>query len=217
MQSARSHVAGLEPVPVSRLLEQVKLVLEGTPGLASALVVGEVTSIREVGGHRYFTLKDEEGGLLRCVLFQTQVVRSRIELGRMYVVGGRVSVYPAQGQLQLYVRDVRPMDVGDLQRRYELLKAKLQSEGLFDQSRKLGLPSWPGRIGIATSATGSVIHDLQSVIGRRFPMAEVVLAPCSVQGIEAPNSIVRSLRALCRVGVDVIVVARGGGAPEDLA
>ena len=217
MQSARSHVAGLEPVPVSRLLEQVKLVLEGTPGLASALVVGEVTSIREVGGHRYFTLKDEEGGQLRCVLFQTQVVRSRIEPGRMYVVGGRVSVYPAQGQLQLYVRDVRPMDVGDLQRRYELLKAKLQSEGLFDQSRKLGLPSWPGRIGIATSATGSVIHDLQSVIGRRFPMAEVVLAPCSVQGIEAPNSIVRSLRALCRVGVDVIVVARGGGAPEDLA
>lgn len=217
MQSARSHVTGLDPVPVSRLLEQVKLVLEGSPALASARVVGEVTSVREVGGHRYFTLKDEDEGQLRCVVFQTQMVRARIETGRMYVVAGRVSVYPAQGQLQLYVRDVRPMDVGDLQRKFELLKAKLQSEGLFEQSRKRLLPSWPTRIGIATSATGSVIHDLQSVIGRRFPMAELVLAPCSVQGIEAPSSIVRSIRALCRVGVDVIVVARGGGAPEDLA
>lgn len=216
MQSARSHVTGLDPVPVSRLLDQVKLVLEGSPGLASALVVGEVTSIREVGGHRYFTLKDDEGQL-RCVLFHTQMVRAKIEPGRMYVVGGRLSVYPAQGQLQLYVRDVRPMDVGDLHREFELLRAKLQSEGLFEQSRKLILPPWPSRIGIATSATGSVIHDLQSVIGRRFPMAELVLAPCSVQGVEAPRSIVRSIRALCRAGVDVIVVARGGGAPEDLA
>ncbi len=217
MQSARSHVAGLEPISVSRLLEQVNRVLDGTPGLASALVVGEVTSIQEVRGHRYFTLKDEDGGQLRCVLFKTQLVWPKIEPGRLYVVGGRLKVYPAQGQLQLYVRDVRPMDVGELQRKFEFLKAKLQSEGLFEQSRKLTLPPWPNRIGIATSATGSVIHDLQSVIGRRFPMAELVLAPCSVQGTEAPNSIVRSLRALCRLGVDVIVVARGGGAPEDLA
>src|SRR5207245_8698164 len=119
-------------------------------------------------------------------------------------------------QDQLYVTDHRPAGVGDLYQRFEELKARLEAEGLFAAERKRPLPRWPQRIGVATSAQGAVLHDLRQVIGRRFPLAELVLAPCQVQGAEAVRTVVASIRALDTYGVDVIVVARGGGSIEDL-
>jgi exodeoxyribonuclease VII large subunit len=131
-------------------------------------------------------------------------------------VRGAVSVYEANGVYQFYVSDLRPLGIGELYQEFERLKARLEADGLFAPERKRPLPPWPQRIGIATSAQGAVLHDLRTVIGRRYPLAELVLAPCQVQGAEAVRSVVASLRALDAAGVDVIIVARGGGSIEDL-
>ncbi|MGH2367344.1 MAG: exodeoxyribonuclease VII large subunit, partial [Chloroflexota bacterium] len=139
-----------------------------------------------------------------------------LENGQQYVVRGAISVYEANGVYQLYVADHRRIGAGELYQQFEALKARLEAEGLFAAERKRPLPRWPRRIGVATSAHGAVLHDLRQVIGRRFPLAELVLAPCQVQGAEAVRTVVASLRTLNDAGVDVIVIARGGGSIEDL-
>jgi len=195
----------------------VKQLLDDDPTTSDVWVRGEVSDPRTyASGHTYFTLRDASSQL-KCVLFRQ---RSRglepLEHGRQYVVRGSVSVYESSGALQLYVTDHRPIGVGELYQQFEALKARLEAEGLFAAERKRPLPAWPRRIGIATSAQGAVLHDLRTVIGRRYPLAELVLAPCQVQGAEAVRAIVASIRALGNADVDVIVVARGGGSIEDL-
>lgn len=202
---------------VSEATAHIKSLLDDDPTLTDCWIRGEVSDPRTYNsGHTYFTLRDGTSQM-RCVLFR-QKARGLEPLvhGRQYVVHGAISIYEAQGAYQLYVTNFRTVGTGELYQQFELLKAKLEANGLFAPERKRPLPVWPQRIGVATSAQGAVIHDLRQVIGRRYPLAEIVLAPCQVQGAEAVRAIVASIRALDAAQVDVIVVARGGGSIEDL-
>ena len=202
---------------VSEATGHIKSLLEDDPVLADCWVRGEVSDPRTyASGHTYFTLRDGTSQL-KCVLFK-QKARGLdpLEGGRQYVVRGSVGVYEANGVYQFYVSDHRPVGIGELFEQFEQLKAKLKGEGLFDPARKRPLPRWPRRIGIVTSPHGAVIHDLQRVIDRRFPLVEIVLAPCQVQGAGAVPTIVAALKAIDAADCDVIVLARGGGSVEDL-
>jgi exodeoxyribonuclease VII large subunit len=211
------HPFGPLTLSVSEATAHIKELLDDDSTLADLWVRGEIADARTyASGHTYFTLRD---GLsqLRCVLFRQKARRLEpLENGHQYLVRGAISVYPTSGVYQLYVADHRQLGTGELYLQFEELKARLAAEGLFAPERKRPLPRWPHRIGIATSANGAVLHDLRQVIGRRFPLAELVLAPCLVQGADAVRSVVASLRALEGAGVDVVVVARGGGSIEDL-
>jgi exodeoxyribonuclease VII large subunit len=131
---------------------------------------------------------------------------------------GRVSVYEPSGQYQFYIDDLEPVGLGALQAQFEQLKARLAHEGLFDEERKRPIPFFPRRIGVVTSPVGAALRDILNVLRRRYPLAEVILSPTPVQGEDAPPQIIRALQALSRVGgVDVIILARGGGSLEDLS
>ena len=209
--------AGTQTLSVGEATAYIKQLLDDDPTIADVWVRGEVSDPRTyASGHTYFTLKDATSQL-KCVLFRQRARGLEpLQHGKQYVVRGGISLYEQSGALQLYVTDHRPLGVGELYQQFELLKARLEAEGLFAPERKRPLPQWPERIGIATSRQGAVLHDLRTVIGRRYPLAELVLAPCQVQGADAARTIVAALRALDGAGVDVIVLARGGGSIEDL-
>jgi exodeoxyribonuclease VII large subunit len=215
------HPFGPLTMSVSEATAHVKELLDDDPTLADLWVRGEVTDARTyASGHTYFSLRDGESQI-RCVLFRQKARRrgkplEPLENGRQYLVRGAVSVYAASGTYQLYVSDHRPLGAGELYLQFEETRARLEAEGLFAPERKRPLPRWPRRIGIATSPNGAVLHDLRQVIGRRFPLVELFLAPCQVQGADAVRSVVASLRTLDEAGTDVVVVARGGGSIEDL-
>ncbi len=203
---------------VSELNEAVRDLLEGR--FDHLWVEGEVADLRRPSsGHAYFSLKDP-GGQIRAVLFRSSaaVLKFRLEDGMRVLCRGRLSVYPVRGEYQLIVSAAEPSGIGALQRAFEELKARLEAEGLFDRSRKKPLPFLPRRIGVVTSPSGSVLRDILHVAGRRFPSADILIAPVRVQGAEAPPEIVRALEDLQAEGlVDVIILARGGGSLEDLA
>ena len=136
--------------------------------------------------------------------------------GAAVIVHGRISIYERSGDLQLIVDLVQPEGVGELQLRLEELKLKLEREGLFERSRKRPLPPFPRRVAVVTSPTGAVWQDIQNVVGRRYPLVELVMAPTPVQGEDAAPGIVEALRAVGEADVDVVIVARGGGSLEDL-
>lgn len=204
---------------VSEVTRHVKEVIESDLALRDLWVEGEVSNFSiSMAGHAFFTLKDA-ASQLRCVMFRPYVQRMRVRPsnGERGVARGPVRVYEAQGVYQLYAEFLAPAGLGEAQLRLEELLQRLEAEGLFDESRKRPLPAWPRRIGVVTSATGAVIHDIRTVIGRRFPLVELILAPTPVQGDEAAPRICTAIDDLNRVGVDVIIVARGGGSQEDLA
>ena len=181
---------------------------------------GEVSNLTKASsGHWYFTLKDAKSQL-RCVMFRSaaQFVRLDVKVGDEIVVLGRISVYEARGEYQLYADAIEALGgVGDLHQQFEALKAKLEAEGLFDPAKKRPPPPFPGRIGIVTSPDAAAYQDILNVLSRRFPLAEVLLSPTIVQGADAPASIVAALaRLYARDDIDVIIVARGGGSIEDL-
>lgn len=181
-------------------------------------IEGEVSNfVRASSGHCYFTLKEGEAQL-KSACWRSSVARIGTMPGNgdAVLAHGRVAFYEAAGQVQLYVDMIRPAGVGLLHARFEALKARLDAEGLFDESRKRPLPALPKRIGIATSPTGAALQDMLKVLRRRYPLAEVVLAPCQVQGESAADTVVEALYALYDQPVDVIIVARGGGSAEDL-
>lgn len=181
-------------------------------------VKGEVgNSTRSAAGHSYFTLLDE-GAALRCVMFRGGSGEREIETGAAVRAHGYVSLYEARGDLQLIVDTVQPTgDEGDLQRKLVELEKRLRAEGLFEESRKRPIPQFPRRVGVVTSPTGSVWHDIQNVTRRRYPLVELALAGALVQGKEAAPHIVRALNALNEdASIHVIIVARGGGSLEDL-
>lgn len=133
------------------------------------------------------------------------------------IAHGRVSVYGASGQYQLYADDIQPDGAGALALRFEQLKRKLEAEGLFSPERKRPLPLYPVRIGVITSPAGAAIHDIKTVLGRRYPLAEVILFPSAVQGAEAPPQLTAGVEFFGLTGmVDVIILGRGGGSAEDL-
>ncbi len=225
---ARGRAAGAPPsqdgafdlpapvLSVTELCEVITLQLELSPVLRSATVRGEVSESKVVrGGHVFFTIQDASSKF-RCVQWAS-MAGSPIVHGRQYDVSGKVDLYAAAGELRMVVRRAREVDAGDRHRALERLTERLRVEGLFDPARKRLLPEWPSRIGVATSATGAVLQDLTAVIGRRMPLAEVVLAPTAIQGVGATGSIVAAIEALVRANVEVIIIARGGGSFDDLA
>jgi exodeoxyribonuclease VII large subunit len=205
---------------VTKVNRYVKQLIEADERLADLWVEGEVSNfVVSMSGHAFFTLKEAQSQL-RCVMFRQQLarIRQRPANGDLCVARGALRVYEAQGTYQLYVEFVAPSGLGELQLRLEELKARLDGEGLFDESRKRPLPAWPLRIGVVTSATGAVLHDIRTVASRRWPIAELVLAPTAVQGDTAAPQICRAIEDLNDFGnVDVIVIARGGGSLEDLS
>ncbi|MDW8009459.1 MAG: exodeoxyribonuclease VII large subunit [Chloroflexota bacterium] len=206
----------IQAYSVSELARLICRTLRGEPLLQDLWLEGELSNLRAgYGGHLYFTLKDE-AAQVRCVMFGGQWRAVGLENGQQVLAHGRVDFWEGRGDLQFYVDFVQPAGVGLWQAQFEMLKAKLEAEGLFDPSRKRPLPPFPRRIGVATSPAGHVFHDICQVIGRRWPLAEVVLAPTPVQGPEAVSGLTWAIRRLNEVGVDVIIVARGGGSLEEL-
>ena len=204
---------------VTDLTIYLRDILESDPALQDLWVQGEVSNAsRPASGHLYFTLKDNTSAL-KCVMWRNAVARQTFVLrdGQAIEVHGYLSIYDAGGQYQLYADLIRPAGEGALYQEFLRLKARLEAEGLFDASRKRPLPHWPRRIGIVTSPTGAALHDMLNTLQRRYPLVEVILAPTSVQGEEAPPAIVAALQSLNQfASPDVILLARGGGTIEDL-
>lgn len=200
----------------------LKELFESNTFLGDLWISGEVSNVsRPASGHVYFTLKDGNSAL-KSVFFAKRLAPGTstarlIENGHAIVAHGRVSLYEQRGDLQLYVDFVQPEGVGALQAEFERLKLRLEQDGLFDQARKRPLPRFPRRIGVVTSPSGAVFHDICHVLERRWPLAEIVLAPTPVQGPDAASGIIGALNQLSsRNDVDVVVVARGGGSIEEL-
>ncbi|MDO8691029.1 MAG: exodeoxyribonuclease VII large subunit [Dehalococcoidia bacterium] len=207
----------MQIVPVAQITRYLKLLLEADGFLRDLWVSGEVSNLsRSMAGHLYFTLKDRDGQL-KCAFFGERGQCPWLVNGCAVVTHGRASVYEAQGVLQLYVDVIQPEGTGLLHLQLEELKARLAKDGLFDESRKRPLPRFPRRIGVVTSPTGAALRDIIKVLSRRYPMAEVLLAPTQVQGEGAAAGIADGLRVLNSLGdVDVIILARGGGSLEEL-
>ena len=180
-------------------------------------IEGEVFNMtRSAAGHSYFTLRDSRNAL-RCVLFRSGRGGQHLVSGAQVVAHGRIGIYETRGDLQLVADVIQPEGVGELQMRLEELQLRLEREGLFDESRKRRLPAFPKRIGVVTSPTGAVWHDIRNVLSRRYPLVELLLAPAMVQGDAAAATIVEALSALNdEPDVDAVIVARGGGSLEDL-
>jgi exodeoxyribonuclease VII large subunit len=211
--------SSLAPVTVGDLTRYIREMFEVDYRLQDVWVEGEVSGVtRHASGHTYFTLKDASAQI-SCVMWKTvaPTYGALVVHGGQIVAHGKVSVYEARGQYQLYVDRVQPKGLGDLHAQFELLKARLEAEGLFAPERKRALPEFPHRIGVVTSPTGAVIRDICNILARRWPLVEVILAPTQVQGKDAPPHIVAALDALYRrADLDLIIVARGGGSLEDL-
>jgi exodeoxyribonuclease VII large subunit len=207
------------PMTVGSLTRYIREMFEVDYRLQDVWVEGEVSVVsRPSSGHIYFTLKDATAQIA-CVMWKSAVPMFGALLvhGGQVLAHGKVSVYESRGSYQLYVDRVQPQGLGDLHAQFELLKARLEAEGLFAPERKRSLPEFPHRIGVVTSPTGAVIRDICNILARRWPLVQVILAPAQVQGQDAPAQIVAALEALYQRGdLDLIIVARGGGSLEDL-
>ncbi len=206
-----------ETVTVTQLNNRAKNLIANSPALTDIWVNGEISNLKKASsGHYYLTLKDS-GSEIRAAMFAG--ARQRIDFeptDSMKVSAfGSLDIYVPRGSYQFIIQTMRPAGIGELYQAFEELKRKLESEGLFDESRKRPLPRYPRRIGVVTSETGAVIHDIIRTSSSRFP-ADIILAPAMVQGEGASDTIVRGISLLNRYGVDIIIVARGGGSLEDL-
>ncbi len=204
---------------VSGLNQYMKSLLDRDEFLNGIFVRGEISNYKcYPSGHHYFSLKDAEG-TIRCVMFKREAARLRFrpENGMKVIAFGRVTVFPRDGQYQLYCSDLTPDGVGDLHVAFEQLKNKLAAEGLFDPAKKRPIPAYPKKIALITSPAGAAVRDLLRVLKARWPLCQVVVIPTSVQGAEAPGEICQalSLVGVCG-GVDLVIAGRGGGSMEDL-
>ncbi len=206
-------------VTINHLTSFLKVLVEDDEDLQDLWVDGEISNLTIArSGHAYFTLKDETSQL-GAVMWRTALGRQRMvpREGDRVIAHGNISFYQPQGKLQLVVDVLQPQGTGILQLKLEELRQKLEAEGMFEESRKRPLPGFPRKIGVVTSATGAVWHDIQHVIARRYPLVELTLAPAIVQGDQAPDSLVEALAYLQdTVAPDVIIIGRGGGSLEDL-
>lgn len=204
---------------VGELTAYIKGLLDEDSALQDIWVEGEISDFSQsTAGHVYFTLKDAQSQI-RCVLWRHLVTRQgRLpQEGESAILHGRVSVYEMRGVYQLYVDLVRLLGVGTLYLQFQALKGRLEAEGLFAEERKRPLPSFPRHLGVVTSPTAAAVRDILHVLERRYPLVEVILAPTLVQGDEAPRQIVEAIEALNEhTEVEAIIIARGGGSPEEL-
>lgn len=207
-------------ITVTVFTRYIKAILENEPGLNNAWVEGEVSNVtRATSGHVYFTVKDQ-GASLSCVMWRNNAQKlkgAELREGVSIQVHGNISVYEPTGKYQLVVDQIKTTGEGSLYAEFARLKDKLDKEGLFDPSQKRALPLFPLNIGVVTSETGAAYQDILNTLRRRMPMATILLSHATVQGIDAPASIMRALQALDnQPDVDVIILARGGGSMEDL-
>jgi exodeoxyribonuclease VII large subunit len=204
---------------ISQLTGYLRQVLESDEILQDLWVQGEISNLgKPSSGHLYFTLKESDAAI-RCVIWRNSAARLSFNPreGMAVEAHGGVSIYEVNGQVQLYVDTMKPAGEGALYAEYLRLKAKLEAEGLFDKEKKRPIPEMPRIIGIVTSSTGAALQDMLNTLQRRYPLAEVVLSPTSVQGADAPSMIVSALARLNQeIQPDVILIGRGGGSIEDL-
>mgnify|MGYP004481192889 FL=1 len=209
----------LQPVSVTQLTGYIKLLLDRDEILSQTCVRGELSNYKiHSSGHHYFTLKDE-GAVISCVLFRSDAMRLRFrpESGMKVILTGRVSLFPRSGQYQLYVSHMQPDGAGDLAVAFEQLKQRLQAQGVFDAAHKKPLPRYPERVALVTSPTGAAVRDMIRILGRRWPLASVLVCPVRVQGEGAAEEIAAMLELVDAAGLaDVIITGRGGGSLEDL-
>jgi exodeoxyribonuclease VII large subunit len=207
-------------LPVGAFVCLFREALESDPLYQDLWLEGEVSDLsRSSPGHVYFSLRDDDG-CLKCVLFRGQALRQHhtLRIGDQVVVHGGLSIYPRSGAMQLVADLVQPAGLGAASLELEYLRQRLEAEGLFDPLRKRPLPTSPGTIGVVTSLHGAAWHDIVNVVARRYPLADLVLSPAQVQGAGAAESILRALQSLLQeVNVDVVILARGGGATDDLS
>lgn len=205
---------------VSQLNRYIKMNFDADENLVNIFISGEISNFTNHyrTGHLYFTLKDDSAAV-RAVMFNSSAKRLKFmpEDGMKVIARGRVSVYEASGQYQLYVDDMQPDGVGALNLAYEQLKEKLQKEGLFSEHHKKPLPPYPEKVGVITSPTGAAVRDIINVLGRRFPYAEIVFCPVLVQGDGAHLQLTDAVNLFnSERAADVIIIGRGGGSIEDL-
>lgn len=212
-------MAGKLTLTVSQLNEYIRRMLQIDPMLHNVELKGEISNLKfHQTGSVFFTLKDEQSAI-SCVMYaqDAAVLQAEPFEGMRAVVSGSVGLYVRGGQMQFYVRSMRADGVGVLYERLMALKARLSQEGLFDPQRKRPLPVFPDTVGVVSSPTGAVIHDIMNVSLRRDPQARILLCPVRVQGIGAAQEVAQAIRVLEQMSsVSVIVVARGGGSMEDL-
>lgn len=205
---------------VSQLNRYIKMNFDADENLVNIFISGEISNFTNHyrTGHLYFTLKDDSSAV-RAVMFNSSAKRLKFmpEDGMKVIARGRVSVYEASGQYQLYVDDMQPDGVGALNLAYEQLKEKLQKEGLFSELHKKPLPPYPEKVGVITSPTGAAVRDIINVLGRRFSYAEIVFCPVLVQGDGAHLQLTDAVNLFnSERAADVIIIGRGGGSIEDL-
>lgn len=203
----------------TQLNQYIKGRMDTDPILSKMLVRGELSNYKMYpSGHHYFSLKDSEG-TVRCVMFRgnAAALRFRPENGMQVIAAGRVSVFPRDGQYQLYCDRLTPEGAGELAVAFEQLKKKLAAEGLFDPARKKTLPRFPQKIALVTSVAGAAVRDMIRILGVRYPLAEVILVPVLVQGEGAAQDIAAALDLVNENRLsDIIITGRGGGSMEDL-
>ena len=204
---------------VTQINNYIKAVIDKTPVLQNIWIKGEISNFKHhSSGHLYLTLKDG-GSVLKAVMFKNaaMMLRFKPEDGTKVLARGRISVYEAGGQYQMYIEEMEAEGTGDLYAKFEELKKRLGEEGLFDDSKKKQIPLFPETIGIVTSPTGAAIRDMINVLRRRCPMVKVIIYPCLVQGDNAAQSISEGIKYFNeKRPVDVIIAGRGGGSIEDL-
>lgn len=218
LAALRYHARMSEVWTITELNRYVRQALALDYRLQEVRVAGEISGFKAYpSGHWYFTLKDANAQV-SCVLWRARAQQQTFmpRDGDAVEAVGQATLYETRGQFQLDVAYLQQRGAGDLYRRFVELKERLEAEGLFAPQRKRPLPIWPRRIGLVTSPKGAVLRDMATIIRRRYPVVELVLAPTAVQGAEAPPQIVAALQSLQAVAPDVIIVGRGGGSLEDL-
>lgn len=213
------NLAQMPVYTVSQINGYLKDLMEADPLLQSLLIRGEISNYKRYpSGHHYFSLKDDKGSM-RCVLFRGDAARLRFQPadGMSVLAFGRISVFPRDGQYQLYCTQLMEDGRGALDLAFERLRRQLEEEGLFAPDRKKPLPGWPGRIALVTSPAGAAVRDMIRILGARWPMAGVLVVPVRVQGDGAAQEIAAAIDLVNRrADIDLIITGRGGGSREDL-
>ena len=206
-----------EYITVSEITDYIGELLAKDSNLKQVFIKGELSNVNLYrSGHLYFTLKDE-GSQIKGVMFAARHrLKFKPEDGMKVLIKGKIEVYKNYGTYQLYASEISKDGIGDLHRKYEELKEKLNKEGLFDPAHKKKIPNFPKRIGVVTAANGAAIRDIIITIKRRWPLCEVILFPSLVQGEKAAQNIVYQIKRSENFNLDTLIVGRGGGSIEDL-
>lgn len=207
----------MSAISVTQLSEYIKKIIKEDYILKKVKVEGEISNISRRGnGHCYFTLKDDKS-TLKCVVWRySETDTELLKEGVLLQVSGNITVYPSSSSYQMIVSHIEQKDMGSIYLELEKRKKTLQQEGLFERTHKKSLPKYPFKIGVVTSEHGAAIRDIIKTIKRRYPVADIFLAPCSVQGVDAPSEIIRGIKELDKMDMDILIIGRGGGSFEEL-